>query len=67
MESNREYALSSTWEELGMMSKEVEPPHHVRLESGHKVWKDGVFSTKFIPVQIEMIDERVCLGLFEPT
>jgi hypothetical protein len=67
MESNREYALSSTWEEPGMMSKEVKLPHRVRLESGHKVWKDDVFSTKFIPVQNEMTDERVCLGLFEPT
>jgi hypothetical protein len=28
MLSNREYALSWKWEELGMISDVVEPPHH---------------------------------------
>jgi hypothetical protein len=41
--SNREYAVSSTSMELITISDEVEPPHHIRLESGHKVWKDRVF------------------------
>jgi len=68
MLSNREYAHSWRWEELGTISDEVEPPHHIRLESGHKVWKDCVFCApkKVILVEKEMIEERVRQGLFEP-
>jgi len=68
MLSNREYALSWTWEELGTISDEVEPPHRIRLESVHKVWKNRVFRIpkKVIPVEKEMIEERVWQGLFEP-
>jgi len=68
MLSNREYALSSTWKELGTISDEVEPRHCIQLESGHKVWKDRVFHIpkKFIPVEKELIEERVWQGLFEP-
>jgi hypothetical protein len=68
MLSNREYALSWTWEELGTISDEVEPPHRIRLESGHKVWNDRVFRIlkKVIPVEKEMLEERVLQGLFEP-
>ena len=66
--SNREYALSRTWEELGTISDEVELFQRIRLESGHMVWKDGVFRVpkKVIPVEKEMIEERVLQGLFHP-
>ena len=68
MQSNREYAVSWTWEELETISNEVEPPHHIRLESSHKVWEDCVFRwpEKVIPVEKEMIEDRVRLGLCEP-
>ena len=35
MLSNREYALSWTWEELGTISDKLEPPHRIRLETSH--------------------------------
>jgi len=67
MLSNGEYALSWTWEELGTISDEVEQPHRMRLQSGHKIWMDLVFRIpkKVIPVEEEMIEERVRQGLFE--
>jgi len=53
MPASGEYALSWTWEELGTISDKVEPPHHIRLESGHKGSKDRVFRIpkKVIPVE----------------
>jgi len=51
-----------------MISNGVETPHHIRLEANHKVWHDAVFRIrkKVVTVEIEMIDERVWQGLFEP-
>jgi len=65
---NREYALSWTWEELGTISDEVEPPYRIQVECGYKVWEDAVFRIpkKVIPVGKEMIEERVRQGRFEP-
>jgi hypothetical protein len=40
---NGKYALSWTWEELGLMSNKVKPAHCIWLESDHTVWKDRVF------------------------
>jgi len=68
MVSNREDTVSSTWEELGTISNEFEPPHRIRLECGYKFWTDRVFCMlmKVIPRGIEMKEERVRQGLFEP-
>jgi len=69
MLSKREYALSLTLEELGMISNQVKPVNQIRLESGHKVWKDRVICIlkKVIHMEKEMIEERVWQGLFVPT
>jgi hypothetical protein len=68
MQWNREYSLSGTWEELETISKEVEPPHHIRVESGHIGWKDCVFHIpkNIIPMENELIEERVRQDQIEP-
>lgn len=69
MQSRREYALSWTWQELETISDEVEPPHHIQLQSGYKVWMDHEFRIpqKVIPVENVVIEESVRQGLFEPS
>jgi len=68
MLSNRESTLWGTWEELETISYQIEPPHHIWVELAQNVWKDCIFHIrkKIIPVEQEMIEERVRQGLFEP-
>ena len=65
---NGEYPMSWTWEELGPISDEVEPLHSFWLLDSHKIWKHRVFRIpmKVIPVEKDMIEERVRQSLFEP-
>jgi hypothetical protein len=44
-----------------MICNKVEPLHHIKLESGHKVRKDRVIRipTKAIPVEKLITEERV--------
>jgi hypothetical protein len=64
---NRECTLLYIWEELEAISDVVMPPRCIHLECGHIVWQDGVFRIpkKVIPMEKEMIIERVPQGLFE--
>jgi len=50
-----------------MISHEVEPPHCIQQEARDTAWKDGVFriAKKVIPIEQEMMEERVWQGLFE--
>jgi hypothetical protein len=68
MLSNIEYALSWMMEELCTIRHEAEPPHRIQSECGHKVWKDHLFRIpkNVIPMEQEIIEERVRQGLFEP-
>jgi len=42
MLSNMVYALPLTWEELGIIRDEVEPPDCILLKTGHLFWTDHV-------------------------
>jgi len=66
--SNREWALPWVWDALWTMSEEVKLPHCIWLESGQHVWNDLLFNIqkKVVPVEKEMIEERVQQGVFKP-
>jgi len=67
MLSNTVQALSWSWEELGTICYEMEPPHCMYMQSGHRVWMDCVvqITNKVIPMAKDMMEQRVPQGLFE--
>lgn len=53
---------------MEIISNEVKPPHRLRRQAGHDICKDHTFHIpkKVIPVEREIIEERVLHGLIEP-
>jgi hypothetical protein len=66
--SNREYPLERTCEDLGTIRDMAEPPHRIRLESGHNVLKYPVFGipNNVIRMDNEIVKKRVRQGLSKP-
>ena len=65
---NRQYALWWTWEEVGTIRDEVEPPLSIRPEYSHTVWTDRVFRIlqKVSPMEKEIIKDILQQRLFAP-